>query len=199
MKVSKAERTKQYILEKASIVLNEKGIEGTTIDNVLEATDVARGCLYGHFKNKEALCNETAQYLLELNDKKHIEFIGKEKTSKGKIYAYMKFNSDPLNTCIQGGCPIMNLGAEADDNNPVIKELVKHTMISAQKFLSGILKDGIKDGEFHDTLNADDFAFKLLAAVQGGIVIGRTMGTALPMKAIIKSIKTELKAFEISK
>ena len=111
--MGKAERTKQYILEKASIILNEKGIEGTTVDNVLAAADVARGCLYSHFKNKEALCNETADYLLELNDKKHLEFINKEKTAKGRIYAYLKFNRDPLNTCIQGGCPIMNLASES--------------------------------------------------------------------------------------
>lgn len=194
--MSKADRTKQYILEKAAIILNEKGISGTTVDNVLEATDVARGCLYNHFKNKDALCNETAEYLLDLNDQKHVEFINKEKTAKGRIYAYLKFNSDPLNTCIQGGCPIMNLAAEADDNNPVIKEKVKKTMIGAQKFLSGILKDGIRNGEFKDTLKADDFAYKLFSCVQGGIIIGRTMGSAQPMLSIIKSLKSELKTFE---
>ncbi|MBE9461917.1 TetR/AcrR family transcriptional regulator [Dyadobacter subterraneus] len=194
--MGKAERTKQYILEKASIILNEKGISGTTVDSVLEAADVARGCLYGHFLNKDALCNETADYLLDLNDRKTIEFVTKEKTAKGRIHAYLKFNSDPLNTVIQGGCPIMNLAAEADDNNPVIKEKVKKNMIAAQKFLSDILDEGIKNGEFKDSLNPDEFAIKLFSSVQGGIVIGRTLGSAQPMRALIKSLKSELKTFE---
>lgn len=197
MNVGKSERTKQYILEKASIILNEKGISGTTVDDVLEAADVARGCLYNHFKNKDTLCIETAEYLLTLNDQKNAEFINQKKTAKGKIHAYLKFNSDPLNTVIQGGCPILNLAAEADDNNPVIKEKVKRTMIGAQKFFAGILNEGIRDGEFKDTLNSDEYAYKLFSSVQGGILISRVMGTIQPMQSIIKSLKSELKSYEI--
>lgn len=194
--MGKANRTKQYILETAAVIVNEKGISGTTIDDVLAAAQVARGCLYSHFKTKEILAQEVADYLLATNDRYNSEFINKEKTAKGRIYAYLKFNSNPLDGCIKGGCPIFNLAAEADDNFPIIKEKVKKNITDAQIYFANILKTGIENGEFSSSLNAEEFATKLFSSVQGGIMVSRTMGTNKPMLSIIKSIKSELKLFE---
>lgn len=44
----KAEKTKQFILETASPIYNEKGISGVSIDDVLESTKLTKGCIYGH-------------------------------------------------------------------------------------------------------------------------------------------------------
>lgn len=194
--MGKANRTKQYILETAAVIVNEKGISGTTIDDVLAAAQVARGCLYSHFKTKEILAQEVADYLLATNDRYNSEFINKEKTARGRIYAYLKFNSNPLDGCIKGGCPIFNLAAEADDNFPIIKEKVKKNITDAQIYFANILKTGIENGEFSSSLNAEEFATKLFSSVQGGIMVSRTMGTNKPMLSIIKSIKSELKLFE---
>ncbi|BAV04919.1 transcriptional regulator, TetR family [Filimonas lacunae] len=194
--MGKAERTKQMIIEKASIILNKKGVEGTTVDSVLEASQVARGCLYNYFDNKDALCYEAVDYLLKKNDDQVISVVSREQTAKSKIYAYLKFNKDPLDTFIEGGCPILNLAAEADDNNPVIKEKLKANMLAAQKYFTVILKEGIRSGEFSKRLQADEFAYKMFASIQGGILISRVIGNVQPMQAIIKSIKAELKTFE---
>ncbi|WP_333624206.1 TetR family transcriptional regulator [Sphingobacterium siyangense] len=53
--LTKAEKTKQVILETASLLYYEKGISGVSIDDVLEATKLTNGCIYGHFSEKEDL------------------------------------------------------------------------------------------------------------------------------------------------
>ena len=53
--LTKAERTKQFILETAAPIFNQKGISGANIDDVLSATKLTKGCLYGHFESKEDL------------------------------------------------------------------------------------------------------------------------------------------------
>ena len=65
--MTKAENTKQLILEKAGPIYNAKGINGTAIDEVLEATKLTKGCLYSHFENKEDLSLQTADYLQQSN------------------------------------------------------------------------------------------------------------------------------------
>ena len=197
--MTKAERTKQFIIESAAPIYNEKGIAGTTVDEVLAAANVHRGCLYNHFINKDALSYATADFLLKKNDDVIIAAVNKAKTAKDKIYAYLNFGKNPLDTHISGGCPIFNLAAEADDNNPIVKEKVKKSMIGAHRYFTSILKEGIKNGEFLETLDASAFAYKMFAAVEGTILICRVLGSSQPMQSVIKSFKQELQAFEVSK
>jgi TetR/AcrR family transcriptional repressor of nem operon len=197
--MKKAEQTKQFIIEQAAPIYNEKGIAGTTIDEVLAAANVARGCLYNHFENKDALSYATADFLLKKNDEKVMGAISKGKSARDKIHAYLNFGKNPLETHITGGCPIFNLAVEADDNNPIVKEKVKKTMINAHRLFTGILKDGIKNGEFLESLDASAFAYKMFAAVEGTILICRVLGNPQPMQSVIKSLKSELHTFETNK
>ncbi|MFA6083470.1 TetR/AcrR family transcriptional regulator [Mucilaginibacter sp.] len=196
--MKKAEKTKQFIIEQAAPIYNEKGIAGTTIDEVLEAANVARGCLYNHFVNKDALSYATADYLLKKNDDVVSSAVNKGKTAKEKIHAYLNFSINPLETHITGGCPIFNLAAEADDNNPIVKEKVKKSILAAHRFFTSILKEGIKNGEFIETFDVNAFAYKLFASVEGTILICRVLGTNQPMQSVIKSLKLELQSYEIN-
>lgn len=194
--MGKAERTKQLIIEKAATIYNEKGIAGATIDEVLDAAKVARGCLYGHFENKDALSYATVEYMLKRNDEVIMGNMNKEKTAKAKIFAYLNIAKNPLSTHIDGGCPLFNLAVEADDNNPVIKEMVKTSILAGQKFFTSILSAGIKNGEFNKTLDPKEYAYRMFAAVEGSIVLCRILGTNQPMLGLIKSLKQELESYE---
>jgi len=48
-------RTRQKLLEAASSLFAEKGLDLTTIDDITERADVGKGTFYYHFKNKEGL------------------------------------------------------------------------------------------------------------------------------------------------
>jgi AcrR family transcriptional regulator len=48
-------RTRQKLLEAASCLFAEKGLDLTTIDDITERADVGKGTFYYHFKNKEGL------------------------------------------------------------------------------------------------------------------------------------------------
>jgi len=195
--MTKAENTKQMILEKAALVYNAKGINGAGVDDVLEAAKVTKGCLYNHFENKEDLSFQTADYLLNKVVYGIKQAMLKEKTAKGKIFAFLDFYKFPLNSYIEGGCPIINLATEVDDNNKSIKQLVSKVLRSAQEQFAGILQHGIKKGEFSKELDPTVFAFKILAAIEGGMVTCRVMNTNAPMQGLIKSLKKELEAYEI--
>ena len=48
-------RTQQKLLEAASNLFAEKGLDLTTIDDITERADVGKGTFYYHFKNKEGI------------------------------------------------------------------------------------------------------------------------------------------------
>jgi len=195
--MTKAERTKQFIIEQAAPVYNEKGVTGTNVDDVLEATKLTKGAIYSHFKNKDDLSMQVTDYLLEKITVGTDQAMSKGKTAKEKIFAYLDFNRKPLNTYIKGGCPIFNLAVESDDNNAAVKSKVFQRLLSTQQYFVSILRDGIKSGEFSSTLDPEAFAFKMYASIEGGMVICRALGREEPMQVLIEGLKQELNAYTL--
>jgi TetR/AcrR family transcriptional repressor of nem operon len=195
--LTKAERTKQFILETAAPVFNKKGISGANIDDVLVAAKLTKGCLYGHFENKEDLALQVVDYMLENNGEKLLMTISKGKTAKAKVFAYLDFYKDPLDTYLSGGCPVFNIAVESDDNFPGIKEKVAGIIRHGQELFVSILNQGIENGEFSDQLDPAGYAFKAVAAVEGAVIMCRTMNTAKPMQCLIKGLKTELESYAL--
>lgn len=195
--LTKAEKTKQFILETAAPLYNQKGISGVNIDDVLAATKLTKGCLYGHFEDKEDLSGQVIDLLLKKITDKMYQAVAGKKTAKAKVFAYMDMHKDPIDTFISGGCPIFNTAVDADDNFPVIKQKVAAIFRAGQESLTNILKEGINNGEFSPSLDAATFSFKLVAAIEGGIVICRTLDTTKPMLSLIKSLKAELEQYSV--
>ncbi|MDB5151598.1 MAG: TetR/AcrR family transcriptional regulator [Mucilaginibacter sp.] len=194
--MTKAERTKRFILEKAAPIYNEKGLAGTHVDDVLEATRLTKGAIYSHFENKEDLSIQVADYLLD-NICYGIGLAMKKETSaKGKIFAYLDFNKTPLNTYISGGCPIFNLAVESDDNHGLIKSKVCDVLAVSQKNFVNILRTGIDNGEFNASLDPEAYAFKMFAAIEGATVMCRNMNNDQLMAGLIESLKNDLRAYE---
>lgn len=194
---TKAEKTKQFILETAAPLYNEKGISGVSIDDVLEATNLTKGCIYGHFQGKDDLSEQVIEYSLTHLTEKITATVLKEKSAKDKINAFMDFYKNPINTFIDGGCPLFNTAVEADDNFPSIKQKVAARFAAGQEALSGILQEGIDSGEFSSKLNPKRFAFKMFAAIEGGIVICRNIDSSKPMYDLVQDLKDELQNYSL--
>ena len=195
--LTKAEKTKQFILETAAPLYNKKGISGVNIDDVLAETKLTKGCLYGHFENKDDLTVQVVDLMLKkVSDRIH-QAVSNAKTSRAKIFTFLDFYKDPIDTYISGGCPIFNTAVEVDDNFPLIKEKVAAIFRLGQEGLINILKQGIENGEFSQQLDPVVMAFKMVAATEGGIVMCRTMNTMKPMQSLIKSLKAELDQYTI--
>lgn len=195
--LTKAERTKQFILETAVPLYNKKGISGVNIDDVLDETKLTKGCLYGHFENKDDLTGQVVELMLKkISDQIRLA-VSNAKTTKAKISAFLDFHKDPINTFISGGCPIFNTAVEVDDNFPIIKQKIATMFRVGQDGLTTILKKGIENGEYSPELDPVVFAFKLVASVEGGLVMCRTMDTMKPMQSLIKNLKAELEQYAI--
>lgn len=194
--LSKAEKTKQFILETAMPLYNEKGVAGVTIDEILAATRLTKGALYGHFDGKDDLSSQVIDYALDKLSQRLRSAISTKKSVKAKVWAFIDFYKDPINTPIPGGCPIFNTAVETDDNHPLLKKKVAKVLRVGQEELTALLQSGIDNGEFTPSLDPAGFAFKLMASVEGATVMCRAMEVAKPMLVLVKSLKAELAQYE---
>lgn len=190
--MSKAEKTKQRIIEQAAVIFNEKGISGTSIEDILKATKIAKGCLYGHFDSKEELSYASVDYLLAKVTGRRDARMGKERTAKCKIMAFIDSNKNPLMPYINGGCPLVNLATECDDTSPVIRKKVRNAMKGTINLLNSVLEEGIESGEFSAGMITGDFAMQIFVSIEGANALSRVLNSNKPMQVVIKSLKKEI-------
>jgi len=57
--------TRQEIVDAAIIVFYEKGVSGTTLEQIAEKAGVTRGAIYHHYKNKHDLLAQVLEEVLE--------------------------------------------------------------------------------------------------------------------------------------
>jgi TetR/AcrR family transcriptional repressor of nem operon len=189
---TKAEKTKQWIIEQAAPILNKKGVAGTAMSDIMDATKLSKGSLYVHFEDKEDLSYCAVDYIFQAFEKKIRAACNRQETGKTKLYSLIESLTDPLSPAVPGGCPILNFGTEADDTNPVILDKVYKAIKGVQQTLAAIVEQGIRSGEFKKDWNAKEFAIKTFALIEGGVLISRVSGRRDQMKIIIGIIKNEI-------
>jgi len=62
----KKQETRQKLLESAWQLFQEKGYERTTVEDITEAADVAKGTFFNYFETREAMLSEIASWRIAL-------------------------------------------------------------------------------------------------------------------------------------
>lgn len=188
--MSKAQRTKQFIIEKTAPIFNMKGYSGTSMSDITEATGLTKGSIYGNFANKD----EVALAAFRFNVKKlHDIFareIEKEKTFKGKLLVYPRLYSDYYDLRVtQGGCPIINTATEADDTHPILKKKVERVILSWKEQLVYFIEQGILLGEFKaQSIDPEKTALTIIAMIEGAVMIAKITGNLSTLADIMLSV-----------
>ncbi len=59
---AKGEQTRQEIIRKAAPIFNQRGYEGVTLSELMQATGLEKGGIYRHFDSKQQFASEAFDY-----------------------------------------------------------------------------------------------------------------------------------------
>ncbi|KMQ66370.1 TetR family transcriptional regulator [Chryseobacterium angstadtii] len=174
--MSKAEKTKQFIIEKTASLFNTKGYMATSLSDITEATGLTKGSIYGNFGNKNEVALEVYKYNSSLLAKNMNRSLGDEFPSTiDKLNAFVNFYRKNWKTVFEnGGCPLMNAATEADDTFPGLKKQVTQSFEGWIKKIADVIEEGQKTGEIQPDLNADEYGSLFIMLVEGGILLAKT-------------------------
>ena len=182
------------IIERSAPIFNKKGIAATAMSDIMEATDLSKGSLYVHFDNKDVLAEAVVDYQLDLLGQKTLAAINRFDHPKDKLFAYLDLYRNPMNPPLEGGCPMLNFGMEADDQNEVVRDKVAAKVNQSQHLIVSIIEQGIRQGVFKADWNYREFATMMFALIEGGVLIGKTTRKSDKMAIIIKNLKKMIEA-----
>ena len=174
---SKADRTKQFIIEKTAPVFNAKGYAGTSLTDLTHATGLTKGSIYGNFENKD----EVALAAFDYNFERVTAYLKSRILSTENaverlmVYpaVYRNFLTIPF---LQPGCPILNTATEADDTHPRLKQKVADALSFWKKSIENQIKRGIQRNEIKDTTNPAETAVVLISLIEGAVMQSKVTG-----------------------
>ncbi|WP_454801340.1 TetR/AcrR family transcriptional regulator [Mucilaginibacter phyllosphaerae] len=172
--LSKAERTRQFIIETTADIFNMKGFAGTSMSDITEATKLTKGSIYGNFENKEAVALAVFDYNLSKVSKAIQDRVNKAVNYHDKLIAYVEvYDRFSRGTFPKGGCPLLNTAVDADDTNSLLKDKAAKAVNRWKKGLQEYIKEGIAAGEFKSDTDHNRIALSIIALIEGGVMISK--------------------------
>ncbi len=166
---SKGSLTRQRIIEKSVQLFSVKGYFHTSIDDIVKATGVTKGALYGHFRNKE-----------------EIWYAGYDecvKIWKGIVFQGVRGLSNPLERLervienslknylgadvFEGGCFFLNSLVELAGQAPTMNDHVLKGFRAYTEMLRLWLAEAEQQGLLREGLNLPEVANFIVIAVEG--------------------------------
>jgi AcrR family transcriptional regulator len=179
--MNKGELTRQRIVERAAPIFNQRGYAGCSMQDVMEATGLEKGGLYRHFSSKEELAAEAFRYALGQAVRLRTERVDASLGAIEQLRSFVKqFVEAPSG--VEGGCPLMNTAIDADDGNPVLRELALEGLRKWKTRLSRVVKEGVRRGEIREGVEPRGVANTIIAALEGALMISRMEGSKTALR-----------------
>lgn len=191
--MTKAEKTKEFIIAKAAPLFNKKGYAGTSMSDIMKATGLAKGGLYGNFENKDEIAALAFEYSYNLLKEDIGLKIKAKKTGVDKLLAIFQYYKNyTVSPPIDGGCPLMNTAVDADDAFPFLKKKAKQALQEMLGSLQYLIKLGIQEGAFRSNLNVKKEAELIFAQIEGGIMMAKVLDDVTVLNRLLDNLKNRI-------
>jgi TetR/AcrR family transcriptional repressor of nem operon len=196
--MGKATVTRQFIIDKTAPLFNTKGYNGTSLNDLTQATGLTKGSLYGNFANKEEIAVAVFYYSMEKVREAARQKMDKASSSNDKLLALLDFYAQYVfSSPIPGGCPLINNAVEADDQHAFMKKAVTAEIKRTIDGIIVLLSKGKKEGEFKNSINEKEIANLFFCSIEGAIIVSRVSSSDSAMKSVMSFNRNLLK--QISK
>ncbi len=179
----KGQATRARIVAAAAKLMFERGVAGTSVEDVQQEAGVSSSQLYHYFKEKRELVLAVILFQNEqvLSSQEpllsHLDSMEALQSWRDALVQYQTEQG------FRGGCPIGSLGSELADLEPAArKELADGFMQWELAIRQGL--QAMRDrGEMRSDAQPERLALALLGALQGGLLLAKVRKEAGPLEA----------------
>lgn len=190
--------TKEAILHHAGSLFNLQGYKATSISHITDATGFTKGAIYRHFSNKEKLEEQALVHLMGIMFEKLRTQIKEQNTAGEKLRAILYFfESYVIKSPIKGGCPLLNVAIEADDNSPHLRKKANTILDILKESIVTIMSNGIRFGQLKKDIDKEYYATIIIASLEGAIMMSKLAKSNHDIRTVIKHLDGVISGIEI--
>ncbi len=193
MKIAtKGEITRARLVRDATKLINRKGFDRTTINDIIKFTGVKKGNLYFHFSSKHALGMaildeikvETARFIDE-------GLQGSTPLEKIDNYLHAVFSKHQKMKFI-GGCLVGNTALEMGDGDPEFAAVITTIFSDWKLTLAQVISQAQLARELAVELDPEVMANHIIAVIEGGIMLSKVSKNGTNLKQALDSLRQVL-------
>lgn len=189
--MSKAKKTRRYIIEKTAEIFNKKGFAGTSLTDLTNATSLTKGSIYGNFKDKEEVAEAAFNFNYQNLIKSFTTNLSAARSAKEKLHAFLTSYEQVYDNLMKsGGCPILNNAIDADDTNERMKQLSVKALADWENNLVSLIKSGIEKKEINNSVNAQYHADLFISLIEGSLMHSKVTGENRHFRNAIKHLRS---------
>lgn len=174
--MSKSAKTKAFIIETVAPIFNKSGYAAMSLSKITTATGLTKGAIYGHFENKEELALEAFRFSVRRVLKDLNEVVSKGKTPLDKLFQIGVFYNNYYQYNKKfGGCPILNIGVDANDQNIAIANLVKSYNHKILNQFEGLMESAKASKEIKQDIDVTLYAKRFFYIIEGAVYMSYVM------------------------
>ncbi|RYZ20919.1 MAG: TetR/AcrR family transcriptional regulator [Chitinophagaceae bacterium] len=195
--MSKAEKTRQFIIEKTAPIFNAKGFAGTSLTDLTNATGLTKGSIYGNFKNKD----EVALAVFDHNFGKVTAYVKERILASDNaverllVYPrmYRNFLKIPF---LKSGCPILNTATDADDTHPALKKRAAGALRFWKQSIENQVTRGIERKEIRANADPTQVAVILMSLIEGAVMQAKVTGSTQELEIAMDFLEHYITSFK---
>ncbi|MDF2962724.1 MAG: TetR family transcriptional regulator [Paenibacillus sp.] len=193
----KGKETRARIVAAAAKLMYERGVAGTTVEDVQREADVSSSQLYHYFKEKRELVLAVILYQTE-------QVLGFQETLLSNVdnFEALRAWRDAIiqlrieRQC-RGGCPIGSLASELADLEPAARIELEAGFMKWEYSLRKGLRAMYERGELRADADPDRLALALLAALQGGLLLTQVRKETSSLETALDTMLDHIHSFII--
>ncbi len=177
------------VLQKATDIFHKKGYNGTSMQDLVDATSLNRSSIYNSFGSKLGM------FMAVLG---HYQNIGKSKIRSEAKSAHNAADSvrsifdmyihDIITDPNQQGCLIVNCKSEMANQEPLIKSFMEQNQEQVLAMLEDIVNKGQMEKVFNEEQTANQYALYLYSSIQGLRMTGILNNNEEQLKNLVNTI-----------
>lgn len=183
---------KEKVLEAASIVFQNNGYNGTSIDELLTATGLSRSSLYDTFTDKHNLYVQTLEFYKNKNSAQLADINNINKNGLQKIETlFNSVVSHLINNPNDNGCLLINAAAEMSKQCFKTAQVICNNKIEIQSIFNDWITEAQKEKLIPNVNSVENYSQFLYNALCGLRVLSQSGASEKEMYDVVKiTLKT---------
>ncbi|NEP57402.1 MAG: TetR/AcrR family transcriptional regulator [Symploca sp. SIO2G7] len=197
--MSKAEETKNRIIQQAANLFNQQGYAGASMSDIMAATGLKKGGIYNHFASKDELAIAAFDFAARQASQRYLRALKGKRGAIARLKTIIHtFSTAPDEFSIKGGCPLLNTAIESDDTHPVLRERAQTAMYHWRNLIYQIVQKGIEREEIQPKVDPDAVATILISTMEGSLMLTKLYGDRIHMQRAQEHLNDYVEGLQVS-
>src|SRR5271168_5036721 len=181
----KGERTRARIVEEAAALIHERGVAGTTLEDVQAAAEVSGSQMYHYFPDKNELVQAVIDYQADAIVNRNRHALG----SANGVEAWRNMViTAARRTQAKGGCALGSLVGQLAESDPEARALIASGFDQWAAAIGDGLRSLQAEGKLPSDVEPDGLAITLLATLEGGLLLAQVQRSTRPFETAINTL-----------